>query len=303
MNILITGGAGFIGSHIADKFYQNNHNIIILDNLSSGNIDNIKNIKNLKFYNKDIRDKDIEEVFKENKIDMVYHQAAQISVGESIKDPINDADINLIGLINILNMCVKYKVKKIVFASSAAVYGKPEKNVSIEEDKTLTLSFYGLTKKTGEEYIKMYSSLYNLDYVILRYSNVFGPRQNSKGEAGVVAIFTDAMKNNEKVYIDGDGEQTRDFIYVKDVAQANYLVAKENINNEIINVSNNGKTSINELFAYMKKAYNYTKDAIYKEARIGDIKDSRLDNTKLKTLTSYKAVYTVEQGIQEYARS
>ena len=167
------------------------------------------------------------------------------------------------GLVNVLECCVKTNVKKFITASSAAVYGVPKSSVSYETDELQALSFYGLTKMTSEKYVRLYHDLFNLQYVILRYSNVFGPRQSCLGEAGVVAIFSDAMKNNKDIYIDGDGEQTRDFIYVKDVANANYLVGVENVKNETFNVSNNGKTSINELFSAMKKAFSYKKDAIH----------------------------------------
>ena len=303
MNILVTGGAGFIGSHIAEKFYNEGHNVIIVDNLSSGSLENIKNIKGCLFYKKDIRDKSFEDVFIKHKIDLVYHEAAQISVSDSIKDPKNDAEINIVGLISVLNMCVKYNVKKIMFASSAAVYGIPSNEVSKEDDDTNALSFYALTKKASEDYIKLYSEIYGLNYVILRYSNVFGDRQNSKGEAGVVALFSDAMVNNKDVYIYGDGNQTRDFIYVKDVAKANYIVGVEEIYNTTFNVSNNSKTSINELFEYMAKSFEYEKKAIYKEERVGDIRDSRLDNTKLLILTSYNPDYSMEKAMLKYAGS
>ena len=303
MNILVTGGAGFIGSHISEKFYNEGHNVIIVDNLSSGSLENIKNIKGCLFYKKDIRDKSFEDVFIKHKIDLVYHEAAQISVSDSIKDPKNDAEINIVGLISVLNMCVKYNVKKIMFASSAAVYGIPSNEVSKEDDDTNALSFYALTKKASEDYIKLYSEIYGLNYVILRYSNVFGDRQNSKGEAGVVALFSDAMVNNKDVYIYGDGNQTRDFIYVKDVAKANYIVGVEEIYNTTFNVSNNSKTSINELFEYMAKSFEYEKKAIYKEERVGDIRDSRLDNTKLLTLTSYNPDYSMEKAMLKYAGS
>lgn len=303
MKILITGGAGFIGSHIVEKFSKEGHEVVVVDNLSSGTLDNIKGLKNVKFYKFDIRDKALIKIFKDEKPDLVYNEAAQISVGYSIKDPYTDADINLLGLINVLNCCVEVKVKKFITASSAAVYGVPKSSVSYETDDLQALSFYGLTKLTSEKYVKLYHDLYKLPYVILRYSNVFGPRQSSEGEAGVVAIFSSAMQANHDIYIDGDGEQTRDFIYVKDVANANYLVGIENVENEIFNVSNNGKISINDLFLAMKKAFGYKKSAIHREKRMGDIRDSRLSNALLKSKTSFEAKYSIQEGLEEYARS
>ena len=302
--VLILGGAGFIGSHIAEIFSENEYKCIIVDNLSKGSLENIKNIKNHVFYNIDINDKTaLDDVFKKHNIKLVYHEAAQISVVESIKDPHFDAVQNILGLINVLDLSIKYKVKKLMFASSAAVYGIPKSEVSKENDNLSALSFYGLTKKTGEEYIRLYHDIFGLDYVIFRYSNVFGDRQSVHGEAGVVAIFSDSMKLGKKIYIDGDGLQTRDFIYVKDVAYANYIVGIEDVKNDTYNLSNNNKISILELYNLMKEAFSFKGELIFREARKGDIRDSRLDNTKLLTISSYRPKYSVKDGLNEYARS
>jgi len=302
--VLILGGAGFIGSHIAEIFSENEYKCIIVDNLSKGSLENIKNIKNHVFYNIDINDKTaLDDVFKKHNIELVYHEAAQISVVESIKDPHFDAVQNILGLINVLDLSVKYKVKKLMFASSAAVYGIPKSEVSKENDNLSALSFYGLTKKTGEEYIRLYHDIFGLDYVIFRYSNVFGDRQSVHGEAGVVAIFSDSMKLGKNIYIDGDGLQTRDFIYVKDVAYANYIVGIEDVKNDTYNLSNNNKISILELYNLMKEAFSFKGELIFREARKGDIRDSRLDNTKLLTISSYRPKYSVKDGLNEYARS
>lgn len=302
--VLILGGAGFIGSHIAEIFSENEYKCIIVDNLSKGSLENIKNIKNHVFYNIDINDKTaLDDVFKKHNIELVYHEAAQISVVESIKDPHFDAVQNILGLINVLDLSVKYKVKKLMFASSAAVYGIPKSEVSKENDNRSALSFYGLTKKTGEEYIRLYHDIFGLDYVIFRYSNVFGDRQSVHGEAGVVAIFSDSMKLGKNIYIDGDGLQTRDFIYVKDVAYANYIVGIEDVKNDTYNLSNNNKISILELYNLMKEAFSFKGELIFREARKGDIRDSRLDNTKLLTISSYRPKYSVKDGLNEYARS
>ena len=302
--ILILGGAGFIGSNIAEVFSKNEYKCIIVDNLSKGSLENIKDIKNHLFYNIDINDKQsLDNVFKNHNIELVYHEAAQISVAKSIKDPSFDAVQNILGLINVLDLSVKYNVKKLIFASSAAVYGMPKSAVSKEDDNLSTISFYGLTKKTGEEYIRLYHDIFGLDYVIFRYSNVFGNRQSVHGEAGVVAIFSDSMKLGKNIYIDGDGLQTRDFIYVKDVAYANYIVGIEDVKNDTFNLSNNNKISILELYNLMKEAFSFKGDLIFREARKGDIRDSRLDNTKLLTISSYRPKYSVRDGINEYARS
>lgn len=303
--ILITGGAGFIGSHIADRFDRENYEIIIVDNLVGGKVENISQLKNSKFYEVDIRNREeLEKVFSENEgISYVFHQAAQVSVSVSVQDVLYDAEENVIGLINVLDMCRKYNVEKILFAGTAAAYGMPQSSISKEDDEIKPLAPYGLSKVFGENYIRMYNELFGLDYVIFRYSNVYGPRQSAHGEAGVVSIFNDKIRADEDVFIDGDGEQTRDFIYVKDVAKANYLAAVENVKNITMNVSTNEKTSVNELFNQMKKYLGYKKEAKHREARVGDIRDSRLDNTLLKSNTSWKHEYTLEQGLEEYSAS
>ena len=301
--ILITGGAGFIGSHIAERFDKENYEIIIVDNLIGGKKENISCLKNAKFYEVDIRNREnLERIFEENKgISYVFHEAAQVSVSVSVENVHYDADENILGLINVLDMCKKYGVKKLLFASTAAAYGIPEMSVSKESSKIAPLSPYGLTKVFGEHYIRMYHDLFGLDYVIFRYSNVYGPRQSAHGEAGVVSIFNDRIRADKDVFIDGDGEQTRDFIYVTDAANANYICAVENVVNTTLNVSTNDKTSINELFNYMKKYLGYKKEANYREPRKGDIKDSRLDNTLLKESTSWDYKYSLKEGLKEYA--
>ena len=301
--ILITGGAGFIGSHIADRFEKESYEIIIVDNLVGGKLENIKYLKSYKFYEADIRNREeLEKIFAENEgISYVFHEAAQVSVSVSVNNVHYDAEENVIGLINVLDMCRKYNVEKILFASTAAAYGIPESSVSKEDSRIAPLSPYGLSKVFGENYIRMYNSLFGLNYVIFRYSNVYGPRQSAHGEAGVVSIFNDRIRADEEVFIDGDGEQTRDFIYVKDVANANYLAAVENVKNITMNVSTNEKTSINELFDTMKKYFGYKKEIHYREPRVGDIRDSRLDNTLLKTNTSWDYKYSLDEGLKEYS--
>lgn len=301
--ILITGGAGFIGSHIADRFDREGYEVIIADNLAGGKKENISQLKNSRFYETDIRDRaELEKVFAENQgISYVFHEAAQVSVSVSVENVLYDAEENIIGLINVLDMCRKYNVEKILFASTAAAYGIPESSVSGEDDRISPLAPYGLSKVSGESYIRMYKSLFNLDYVIFRYSNVYGPRQSAHGEAGVVSIFNDRMRADEDIFIDGDGEQTRDFIYVKDVANANYIAAVGNVRNITMNVSTNEKTSVNELFGEMKKYLGYSREAKHREARVGDIRDSRLDNTLLKSSTSWKCEYSLTQGLKEYS--
>ena len=298
--VLITGGSGFIGSHVVDKFIANNYEVVVVDNLVTGNYKNIDG-KKLTFVNEDIRNiKKLEEIFVSNKISHVIHMAAQVSVSASAENIKYDAEENIIALINILELSKKYGIKKVLFSSTAAVYGIPEEVPSKENNKTNPLSPYGLSKLVGEEYLKMYSKLFGVNYVILRYANVYGPRQSAHGEAGVVSIFNDKIKEKSDIFIEGDGNQTRDFVYVKDVANANYLCTVEDVKNEILNVSTNTEISIVNLFNTMKKYSGYEKEALHKEERIGDIKHSKLDNSKLKLLTSWEPKFDLENGLKEY---
>lgn len=291
-NVLVTGGAGFIGSHVCDLLISKGYDIIIVDNLSSGSNSNLN--KQAKFYNLDINSPDLETVFKENKIDYVFHFAAQANVSFSTKFPTIDATENILGSINILNFCKKHGVKKFIPASTAAVYGIPEKLPLDEEHNTTCLSFYGISKLTMEKY----TELFGVDYIIFRFANVYGPRQSAHGEAGVVAIFADKMQNNEDITIHGDGEQTRDFVYVEDIAQVCLKAIESDVKNETINVSTNTAISINKLFEIMSQNYNYKKTPIHSEERFGDIKHSILDNTKCKNMLRFVPATSVEEGLK-----
>lgn len=291
-NVLITGGAGFIGSHLGDLLIKNNYNVFVVDNLSSGFDYNLN--KKVKFFNLDINSPQLENIFKENKIDYVVHFAAQASVSSSIKNPTEDATENILGSINVLKNSKKYGVKKFITASTAAVYGVPEYLPVDEVHDTTCLSFYGLSKLTMEKYIE----LFGIDYIIFRFANVYGPRQSAHGEAGVVAIFADKMKNNKDITIDGDGEQTRDFVYVNDIAEICLKAIESNVKNEIINVSTNKAISINTLFKIMSEKYNYEKAPQHAPERIGDIKHSVLDNKKCQKLFGTVPQTSVENGLQ-----
>ena len=290
-NVLITGGAGFIGSHVCDLLISKGYNVVIVDNLSSGFNSNINPAA--KFFNIDVNSKEFENIFKDNKIDYVFHFAAQPSVSFSTKYPVEDAKENILASVNILNLSKKYNVKKFITASTAAVYGVPE-YLPVDEKHSLDcLSFYGLSKLTMEKYVE----LFGVNYIIFRFANVYGPRQSAHGEAGVVAIFADKMKNNEDITIDGDGEQTRDFVYVEDIAQICLKAIESDIKNEIINVSTNTEISVNKLFDIMSSNYNYTKSATHGPDRIGDIKHSVLDNKKCEKLFGTVPQTTVEKGL------
>lgn len=295
MNILVTGGCGFIGSHIVDRLIKENHNVTIIDNLSTGTLDYLNS--NADFYQLDIRSSSISNIFKENKFDIVCHQAAQIDAAKSIKEVYLDADINIMGTINILENMKQFGVKKIIFPSSAAIYGNIE-NLPIKETCTaLPLSFYGLSKLAAENYIITYAQLFGLNYTILRYSNVYGLRQGTGGECGVVKIFWDKILKEQQPTIFGDGLQTRDFIYIEDVVSANIATLIKG-SRSILNISTQNPVTINELFDIMKCTFNSSLSASYADERVGDIKESYLCNKKALHMLDWEPRYTLLNGIQ-----
>lgn len=292
--VLITGGAGFIGSHIVEKLLENNYNVIIIDNLSSGSIENIPNSDTIKFYQLNIEKDDLELVFQKEAPGYVIHLAAQTSVNFSISHPYYDANMNVMASIKLLELCKKYNIRKFITASSAAIYGNPKYLPIDENHPTEPMSQYGLSKLTMEKYIK----LSGIPYIIFRFSNAYGPRQKSSKESGVVAIFNNAMKNNEPINIYGDGEQIRDFIYVEDIANICIKAINSNVENEIINFSTNKGVSLNQLFKVMKSLYNYTLNANYLPERIGDIKNSILSNDKAYNLLKFTNYTKLEKGLE-----
>lgn len=295
--ILITGGAGFIGSHIADILIQNNYKVIIADNLSTGKKDNINN--KAIFYNIDIKNyNDLENIFNNNKIEYIIHLAAQVSVPNSIRNPINDANENIIATLNIIELSKKYNIKKIIASSSAAVYGIPKKLPIDELHTTIPISYYGLSKLTMEKYL----ILSNLNYIICRFSNVYGPRQTPHGEAGVVSIFMDNAINNKDLNIFGDGKQTRDFIYVEDIAKIFLFFIEKNISDEILNISTNNSININELANTIISISKSNIKINYLEKRDGDIDDSILDNKKLLNLININFT-TIDEGLKKLLKT
>ncbi|PUU88643.1 UDP-glucose 4-epimerase [Halanaerobium congolense] len=296
MEVLVTGGAGFIGSNIVDGLIEEDHKVIVVDNLSSGKEENLN--EKAEFYELDIRDQDLKKVFEENNISHVIHHAAQIDVQHSIKDPLFDAQYNILGTINLLEIVKEYEVEKIIYASSAAVYGEPDYLPVDEEHPIKAMSPYGISKHTPEHYIKMYNELYNLKYTIFRYSNVYGPRQDPKGEGGVVSIFVDKMLAEERPVIFGDGQQTRDFIHVYDIVKAN-LLALEKGYNILVNISTESRDSVNDLVNYLNEILPYSLEAINEEARKGDILHSSLANGKAKELLGWIPDYDLRAGLEQ----
>ena len=297
MNILVTGGAGFIGSHIADVFIGKGAKVIIIDNLSTGRKENIN--KKAKFYKMDICSPSVEQVFMREKIDIVNHHAAQINVMEAVKDPVFDARINIVGSLNILENCVKYKVKKIIFASSGgAIYGEGNDTLPFNEfNQPLPISPYGISKFTVEQYLKYYQELYNLNYTILRYSNVYGERQNPEGEAGVISIFTLRMLKGINPIIYGDGKQLRDYVYVGDVVRANLLAINKGTN-QILNIGTGIPTSVNVLYKKLKKIIKFSGRPRYESCRKGEILKNYLNISKARKILKWTPEINLEQGLK-----
>jgi UDP-glucose 4-epimerase len=296
--VLVTGGAGFIGSHLVDELIERGHDVIVIDNLSSGRKENLN--PKAKFYQVDIcSKKELEAVFKKNKIDYVMHLAAQISVVASMQEPDYDAQVNILGTINVLECCRKYGIKKIIYASSGgAIHGEPQYLPMNESHPIAPMCPYGLSKYASELYLALYQKLYGLTYTILRYSNVYGPRQDPYGEAGVVAIFTQKLLDNKKPTIFGDGKQTRDFIYVKDVAAAN-ICALEKGDNDAYNISTGKQTSVNQIFGMLQqitKRNNIT--PVHKKERCGEIRFCSIDYSKAKKELGWKPKTEISAGMK-----
>lgn len=297
LKVLVTGGAGFIGSHVVDEYIKQGHEVVVIDNLTTGKLENLN--PDAKFYNIDIRDEKVEEIFKTHNFDVVNNHAAQMNVRVSVENPILDAEINVLGLINLLKNCVKYKVKKFIDVSSGGVIYAPDASFPlIEDSKKGPISPYGITKLTGERYVEFFSKTYGLKFSALRYSNVYGPRQNPKGEAGVISIFATSMLNNEQPIIFGDGTQIRDYVYVKDVVAANVAVLTKG-DNEAFNIGTGIETDVNGIFKVLKDTIEFDNDAKHIDAKPGDLQRNVLDNSKAKTILDWTPSFMLTEGLKE----
>lgn len=312
--VLVTGGAGFIGSHIVDLLIENNYRVVVVDDLSSGREENLN--KDGQFYKLSITDKKgLDEIFQQERPDYVSHQAAQISVYLSIRDTLFDAQTNILGSLNLLQCCVDYQVKGIAFASSGGtIYGEPEHFPVTEAHTFQPLSPYGISKVAVEHYLSFYQKNYNLANVSLRYGNVYGPRQDPYGEAGVIAIFIEKMLKGEVPTINGDGEYIRDYVYVGDVAQANLLAIKnmlklaivinkeeikEKYNFNNFNLGTEIGTSVNELFHILKKIIKFPHPANYGPPRLGDLRKNILDCQLIKRIWGWQPEVNLSEGLKK----
>jgi len=298
MKILVTGGCGFVGSHLVDKLVDRGYDIVVVDNLSSGKkeflnpkarliVEDIKNAEN------------IEKIFQEEKPAYVIHTAAQVMLRKSIEEPLFDAMTNIIGTINVLEACRKNKVKKIVYTSTGgARYGNP-KYLPVDENHPLEPSApYGISKHTAEHYVKAYSDLYGLDYLIFCFGNVYGPRDDPKCKR-VTALFSDLIIRGEQPIIFGDGGQTRDFLYVIDLAEFIANSIEKNPTHKLFNLANGEQTSVNEIFCELKKISAYAGEAKHIEAIKGEVRDIVLDTTLAQKELGWKPKTSMKQGLKE----
>lgn len=294
---LVTGGAGFIGSHIVDLLIADGHDVVIVDNLSTGDKSNVS--PKAKFYKTDIQDKKMEKIFKKEKPDFVFHMAAQIDVRKSVEDPINDARANILGSLNVIEKSVKYGVKKFIFASTGgAIYGDAEQIPTPEGYYERPLSPYGIDKLSIEKSLFFYKKVKGLDYTILRLSNVYGPRQNCKGEAGVVAILISKILRGEQPTINGDGEQTRDYVYVKDVARA-FILALKPKEFDKFNISTSKESSVNQVLEKIAEKIGVSVVRKNSDAKKGEQKRSCLDNSLAIQELGWRPDYDLDKGVGE----
>jgi len=341
--VLVTGGAGFIGSHIVDLLIKNNYKVVIVDDLSSGREENVN--QKARFYKLDITDqKGLAEVFKQEKPDYVCHEAAQISVSFSVRDPLFDAQTNILGSLNLLQCCLlNHQVKGIVFASSGGtIYGEPEHFPITEDYPSKPQSPYGISKVAVEHYLDFYQKNYHLPYVALRYGNVYGPRQDPYGEAGVIAIFIEKMLKGEIPTINGDGEYIRDYVYVEDVAQANLLALQNMLKlSKVVQEKEKEKTkeeekkeskkkagakaetkaedgaeikfngfnlgtgrgvSVNEIFSLLKEIIKFPHPAYYGPPRAGDLRKNILDCHLIKDSLGWQPKFDFSAGLEKTVR-
>ncbi len=297
MKILVTGGAGFIASHVTDAYIQQGHEVFIVDNLSTGIKENVN--PKARFFEMDIQDSQIFDLCEKEKFDAINHHAAQMDIRLSVKDPTFDARNNILGTINLLEAAVRTGVKKFIFISSGgAIYGEQDYFPADEEHPTRPLSPYGIAKLTGEKYIYFYHKTYNLNFVILRYANIYGPRQSPNGEAGVIAIFSNKLLSGNQPIINGDGKQTRDYVYVADVVNAN-VKALTFENNDYFNIGTGLETDVNVLFHKLNHLTNVNAAENHCIAKQGEQLRSVLNSQKAKELLDWEPQVQLEEGLKK----
>ena len=302
MKFLVTGGAGFIGSHLVDRLIADGHQVAVVDNLSEGKREQVN--PKARFHEADITDPGLADIFAHEKPEIVSHHAAQVNVRLSVDDPLYDARVNVLGSINVLEAAVRSGCRKILYASSGgACYGEPEEIPTPETSPVRPLCPYGVTKHTVEHYLELYAALHGFSYTVLRYANVYGPRQDPHGEAGVVAIFATLMLKGEQPKIFGDGAKTRDYVHVSDVVQANLRAI--DAPDGIYNVGLGRQVTDYEIFAAVRDALGVGVEPLYTEKRPGEVDHIALDGGRLCAI-GWSPEFTLETGIPhavEYYRA
>ena len=296
MNILVTGGAGFIASHIVDAYVGLGHEVTVIDDLSTGKKENLN--PKAKFYQADIRDgAAVRRLFEQGKFSLINHHAAQMDVRRSVADPVFDASVNIVGILTLMEAAVASGVRRVIFASSGgAIYGEQDRYPADESHATRPISPYGVAKLATEEYLFYYQAVYGVESVCLRYANVFGPRQNPEGEAGVVAIFASKMLKGEQPVINGDGKQTRDYVFVADVVKANVL-ALAHAGSDVFNVGTGIESDVNRLFASLRASTGASCREVHGEAKKGEQLRSVLDNGKITRELGWRQEVSLDEGI------
>jgi UDP-glucose 4-epimerase len=296
MNILVTGGAGFIGSNNVDAFIAAGHTVTIVDDFSSGKKENAN--PKAKVYAMDIQDPAVENIFRDEKIEVMCHHAAQMDVRKSVADPKFDASVNVLGFLNLMEQGRKHGLKKVTFSSTGgAIYGEQDYFPADEQHPNRPLSPYGITKLVTEKYLFFYKEIYGIEHVILRYANIYGPRQNPHGEAGVIAIFTQKMLKGEQPVINGDGKQTRDYVFVGDVVQAN-LLALNHQRSDIFNIGTGIETDVNQLFTHIKQLTGSTCEEKHIPAKAGEQMRSVISSKKITDALGWKPTVSLEEGLK-----
>lgn len=301
MRIVVTGGAGFIGSHVVDAYVGLGHEVLIIDDLSAGRREQVN--PQARFAEADIASPELGDLLRDFRPEVINHHAAQTSVRNSVSDPLNDCRRNIVGSINLLEAAWQAGVGKIIYISSGgAIYGEPETLPCPENNPIAADSPYGVSKHTVEHYLGLYSSLHGLRYTTLRYGNVYGPRQDPHGEAGVVAIFAAQMLADEQAVINGTGEQQRDYVYIADAVRAN-VAALDGGDGEALNIASGVGTSVNEIFALIKGATGYERDAVHGPAKAGETFRIFLDIRRAQTVLGWTPEVSLEDGIAQTVAS